>query len=253
MQMAMLEIKELCKTFDGVRAVDDFSLSLEQNKITSLIGPNGAGKTTLFNIVTGFIAPDRGNLTYNGATILNKPPYAIARNGIARTFQNLRLFKKLTAFENVMLGRQNQSGEGFFNALFSFSKKSLEHRSHIEKAEELISFVGLQDHKDELAEHLSYGQQKLLSIACCLAAEPEMLLLDEPVSGVQPAMVEKIVELIHDIVSNQGKTVLLIEHNIDFVLDISDSVVVMDEGNKIAEGSPSNIRDSTNILEAYLS
>lgn len=249
----MLEMKSLSKSFDGVRAVDDFSLSVQTGKITSLIGPNGAGKTTAFNIITGFLSPDEGDVVFDGHALLKQPPYRIARIGINRTFQNLRLFKRLTALENALLGRQDQNGERFFNALLMFSKNSAEHRRHMEKAEALLEFVGLQDHKDELAENLSYGQQKLLSIACCLAAEPQLLLLDEPVSGVQPAMIEKIVEIIRDLVSNQHRTVLLIEHNIDFVLDISDTVVVMDEGRKIAEGRPSVIKDSPEILEAYLS
>lgn len=249
----MLEIKNLSKTFDGIKAVADFSLSVSQKKITSLIGPNGAGKTTVFNLITGFLSPDGGEVILKGHSILNKSPYRIARKGITRTFQNLRLFKKLTAFENVMMGRQGQNGEKFFNALLSFSKNSTEHRSHVGKAEALLEFVGLRDHRDELAESLSYGQQKLLSIACSMAAEPDLLLLDEPVSGVQPAMIEKIVEVIHDLVWNQGKTVLLIEHNIDFVLNISDTVVVMDEGKKIAEGTPSTIKNAPEILEAYLS
>ncbi len=249
----MLEIKGISRSFDGVKAVDSFSLLAREQKITSLIGPNGAGKTTAFNIVTGFLSPDEGEVLFRGDSILNEPVYKIARKGITRTFQNLRLFKRLTALENVLLGRQNQKGEKFFNALFSFSKNSPKHRSHVERASALLEFVGLRDHKDELAENLSYGQQKLLSIACCLAAEPDLLLLDEPVSGVQPAMIEKIVEVIRDLVSNQGKTVLLIEHNIDFVLNISDTVVVMDEGKKIAEGTPSVIKNSPEILEAYLS
>lgn len=249
----MLEVKGVSRSFDGIRAVDDFSLSVQEGKITSLIGPNGAGKTTAFNIITGFIKPDGGDVLLDGRSLLKLPPYRIARLGINRTFQNLRLFKKLTARENVLLGRQNQKGEKFFNALFAFSKKSKEHRGHVEKAEALLEFVGLQDHGNELAENLSYGQQKLLSIACCLAAESKLLLLDEPVSGVQPAMIEKIAEVIRDLVSNQHKTVLLIEHNIDFVLNISDTVVVMDEGRKIAEDKPSVIKDSPEILEAYLS
>jgi ABC-type branched-subunit amino acid transport system ATPase component len=249
----MLEIKEISKAFDGVNAVDDFSLLVQEKKITSLIGPNGAGKTTAFNIVTGFLSPDAGEVLFRGHSLSNKPAYRIARKGITRTFQNLRLFEKLTACDNVLLGRQNQKGEKFFNALFSFSKNSPEHRSHVEKAEALLEFVGLHDHRDEFAENLSYGQQKLLSIACCLAAEPDLLLLDEPVSGVQPAMIEKIVNIIRELVSKQRKTVLLIEHNIDFVLNISDTVVVMDEGKKIAEGTPSTIKNSPEILEAYLS
>lgn len=248
----ILEIKNLQKSFDGVRAVNDFSLTVEEKKITSLIGPNGAGKTTVFNLITGFLLPDSGDMFFNGKSLLRQPPWKIARHGITRTFQNLRLFKGLTVFENVLLGRQGHKGEEFLPALLSFSPDSSEHRSHVEKAGTLLEFVGLQDKRDELAENLSYGQQKLLSIACCLAAEPQLFLLDEPVSGVQPAMIEKIIEVVRVLVA-QGKTILLIEHNIDFVLNISDTVVVMDEGKTIAEGVPAVIKNSPEILETYLS
>ena len=248
----MLEIKKLYKNFDGVQAVQDFSLKLEAGKVTSLIGPNGAGKTTVFNIVTGFLNASQGDVLYRGKKIHGRTPWQIARAGISRTFQNLRLFRKLTALENVLLGRQKQSGEQLLRALFTFSENSAEHRYNVEKALEQLSFVGLQDKRNDFAENLSYGQQKLLSIACCLAAEPEALMLDEPVSGVQPVMIEKIETIIHALIQ-QRKTVFLIEHDIDFVLRISDTVVVMDDGCKIAEGTPSLIQSKPEILEAYLS
>jgi ABC-type branched-subunit amino acid transport system ATPase component len=248
----MLVVKGLYKSFDGVQAVRDFSLKLETGKVTSLIGPNGAGKTTVFNIVTGFINASQGNVLYQHRKILGKTPWQIARAGISRTFQNLRLFRKLTALENVLLGIQKQSGEHLLRALFTFSEKSSEHQKNVEKALEQLAFVGLDDKRNELAENLSYGQQKLLSVACCLAANPEVLLLDEPVSGVQPAMIEKIETVIRETV-HQKKTVFLIEHDIDFVLRISDTVIVMDDGCKIAEGAPSLIQGKPEILEAYLS
>ena len=248
----MLEIKNLSKSFDGVKAVHDFSLTLEAGKVTSLIGPNGAGKTTVFNIATGFLQATKGDVLFHGESIIGTAPWKIARSGVSRTFQNLRLFRKLTALENVLLGRQNQSGEHLLRALFTFSESSPEHRQNIEKAMEQLAFLGLEDKKNDLAENLSYGQQKLLSIACCLAADPELVMLDEPVSGVQPAMVEKIETVIRELI-RQRKTVFLIEHDIDFVLRISDTVVVMDDGCKIAEGTPDLIRNKPEILEAYLS
>ncbi len=249
----MLEIKNLYKNFDGVQAVSDFSLTLQPQRITSLIGPNGAGKTTVFNVVTGFFPPTSGEVLYRSQSVMGQSPWKIARMGISRTFQNLRLFHKLTTLENVLLGRQNQNGERFLNALLRFSEKSPEYKANIEKAMSLLEFVGLADHKDELAENLSYGQQKLLSIACCLSSDPELLLLDEPVSGVQPAMVERIESILRELVEKQSKTVFLIEHDIEFVLKISDTVVVMDDGKKIAEDVPPVIQNNAEILEAYLS
>ncbi|MBI4548914.1 MAG: ABC transporter ATP-binding protein [Ignavibacteriae bacterium] len=249
----MLEIRNLNKNFDGVQAVQDFTLSLQSGKITSLIGPNGAGKTTVFNIVTGFIYPNSGTVTFDNASLRNLPPWKIAQLSISRTFQDLRLFKRLTVLENVLLGRKHQSGERFLNALLNFSTESPEYKDHLAKAISLLEFVGLMEHRSQLTENLSYGQQKLLTIACCLAAEPEMLLLDEPVSGVQPAMVDKIAEILQQLVKKRRKTIFLIEHDMEFVLRISDLVVVMDEGKKITEGNPSVIRSQPEILEAYLS
>ncbi len=248
----MLEIRNLHKSFDGVKAVQDFSLMLESGKVTNLIGPNGAGKTTVFNIVTGFLQASKGDVLFHGESIIGRSPWKVARSGISRTFQNLRLFRKLTALENVLLGRQKQSGEQLLRALFTFSENSPEHRQNIEKAMEHLALLGLEDKKNDPAENLSYGQQKLLSIACCLATEPELVMLDEPVSGVQPAMVEKIETVICELIRRR-KTVFLIEHDIDFVLKISNTVVVMDDGSKIAEGGPSLIKGNPEILEAYLS
>lgn len=248
----MLKIINLRKSFDGTRAVEDFSLTVPSGKITSLIGPNGAGKTTIFNIVTRFVSPDNGRCSFKGVPLLKLPPWMVVRMGISRSFQNLRLFRKLTLLENVMLGRQKQSAEGFANALLRFSGHSPEHTAHLQRVHDLLSFIGLADYQEELAENLSYGQQKLLSIACCLAAEPELLLLDEPVSGVQPEMVQKIESILRQLAVEQGKTIWLIEHDIEFVLRISDLVVVMDGGKKIAEDTPAIIQNTPQILEAYL-
>jgi ABC-type branched-subunit amino acid transport system ATPase component len=249
----VLQIQNLSKSFDGVQAVQDVSLSIQAGKITSLIGPNGAGKTTLFNVVTGFLQADHGTVKFKDHPLNSLSPWRIVRAGVARTFQNLRLFRKLTVLENVLLGIKGQRGEQFLNALFQFSHNSTDHTRSVKRAEELIDFVGLSTHRNELADNLSYGQQKLLSIACCLAGDPELLLLDEPVAGVQPEMIKKIEGLIKELVEKQNRTVFLIEHDIDFVLRISDTVVVMDDGRKIVEDKPESIRNNSAILEAYLS
>jgi branched-chain amino acid transport system ATP-binding protein len=249
----MLELKNISKSFDGVHAVQDVSLSVQPRKITSLIGPNGAGKTTLFNVITGFLNADGGEVRFGSESLEGLAPWRIARLGVSRTFQNLRLFRKLTALENVLLGIKGQKGEGFLNALVGFSSASAGHVANLRTARELLGLVGLEAHENELADNLSYGQQKLLSIACCVAGSPQILLLDEPVSGVQPEMIKKIEALIRMLVKEQGKTAFLIEHDMDFVLRISDTVVLMDEGHIIVEQVPESIKSNPKILETYLS
>lgn len=249
----MLQIANISKSFDGLQAVQHLTLSIQTGKITSLIGPNGAGKTTLFNIVTRFLNADQGAVKFKNQSMSNLTPWRVVQMGVARTFQNLRLFRSLTVLENVLLGIKGQRGEQFINALLRFNRNSNDHIHNIKRAEELTDIVGLSTHRNELADNLSYGQQKLLSIACCLAGDPELLLFDEPVSGVQPEMIKKIEGLIKDLVQKQRRTVFLIEHDIDFVLRISDTVVVMDEGRKIVEDKPDSIRSNSAILEAYLS
>lgn len=248
----MLDIKNLYKSFDGVQAVQDFSLALQAGKITSLIGPNGAGKTTIFNLITGFLSPNQGTMKIDGHDLRKLAPWQIVKLGVSRTFQNLRLFRKMTVLENVLLGIQRQRGEYFLNAVFTFSPTTREHHTHLMKAKEFLEFVGLAEEQNDYAENLSYGQQKLLSIACCLATEPKLLLLDEPVAGIQPAMVEKIKSVLLQLIKD-GKTVFLIEHDMGFVLNVSDTVIVMDDGKKFAEDKPAAIQNNPQILEAYLS
>lgn len=250
---SVLEITNLHKSFDGLKAVEGFSLSLESGKITSLIGPNGAGKTTVFNIVTGFLTPNSGTITFEQGRLTGLSPFGIARRGMARTFQNLRLFRKMTVLDNLLLSHQNQPGENFLNALFAYSDSSPENKRRLGKSLSLLEFVGLAEYRHELADNLSYGQQKLLTIACCLAMEPKLLMLDEPVSGVQPIMIEKITNILKELVEKEKKSVFLIEHDMDFVLRISDNVVVMDDGKKITEGTPEVVKNNPEILEAYLS
>lgn len=248
----MLEIKTLGKMFGNLVAVEDFSLSLKSGKITSLIGPNGAGKTTVFNIISGYVKQDTGEVLWCGNSLTHISPWRRSGLGIARTFQNLRVFRRLTVLENIDLAGTTPSAERFFDSVFAFSKRSPAHRRHLEWCNTLLESVGLQDRRYDLAENLSYGQQKLLSMASSLATGAILFLLDEPVAGVQPQMIDKILAIMKNLVQDEDKTIFLIEHNMGVVKEISDSIVVMDEGKKIAEDKPSAIFSNSNILEAYL-
>jgi len=246
----MLETLELSKRFDGIKAVDNVSLAFEKKKITAIIGPNGAGKTTLFNLVTGFHRPDQGKVFFKDQEITGQQPYQIARSGIARTFQDLRFLHQVTVLENVLLARQNQLGENAFYTLLGWRVKEQE-RQNRDAAEKILEFVGLQDHRHEQAGNLSYGQQKLLTLACCLAMEAELLLLDEPVSGIHEEMAEKILSLLEELVK-EGKTIVFIEHDVEAVRKVADRVIVMDEGKVIASGKPKAVLEDPRIVEAYL-
>ena len=245
----MLKVEYLTKTFGGVRAVDGVSLAFVPKQITAIIGPNGAGKTTLFNLITGFLTPDAGAVYFNGLNITKLSPNRIARLGIARTFQDLRLIHQLTALENVLLARPNLVGETWYGALFARWRK--QESKEREVAMSWLQFVGLADQANELAGTLSYGQQKLLALACCLVSNADLLLLDEPVAGVTPAIVEQLVDYIEQL-PKMGKTVVFIEHNLEVVKQLADWVVVMDEGKVIAEGKWEVISRDAKVLEAYL-
>jgi len=247
----MLEVSGITKHFDGVHAVENASLKIPQATITSLIGPNGAGKTTLFNIICGYIEADKGAVHFNGRNLNGCPPHQRASAGIGRTFQNMRLIKRLSALENLMLAFINHKSGSFIKALsYSISRKH--ETGNKEKAYELLDFVGLKDKAYEPAGSLSYGQQKLLSLACCLALDAKFLMLDEPVAGVNQETINKILSLFREL-KNSGITIFLIEHNMDAVMEISDRLIVMDEGRIIADGIPSEVKEMPEVIEAYIS
>lgn len=247
----VLTVERVSKAFGGVRALQDFSCRIEPRTIVGLIGPNGAGKTTLFNVITGFIAPDAGSVSLDGRELTRHAPFRIARMGISRTFQDLRLLRQMTVLDNLLLAGTGGLGEGLWSPFFSPRWLADRRRRNEPRAMDLLEFVGLADQANHLGSELSYGQQKLVALACCLATDPDLLMLDEPVSGIHPALVEKILEMMQGF-PKQGKTVVFIEHNLEAVMEVADKVIVMDEGKKLTEGAPSIIRDDPRVIEAYL-
>lgn len=253
MANAILSGANLRKVFDGTVAVDNISFAIEEKAITAIIGPNGAGKTTLFNLITGFLEPDRGEIYLRSKCLSGTAPYKITRLGVARTFQDLRLVRQLSVRENLQLAFPNQHGESFWNALFFPSVAQAERVTHVlSGAEDILWFVGLKSLALEQAGNLSYGQQKLLSLACCLATESEIVLLDEPVSGVHPDMAAQIVDKLVKL-KDQGKTIVFIEHDIEAVRKVAEHVLVMDHGKIIASGPKDEVLSKAEIVEAYLS
>lgn len=251
MNETVLEIVGLTKSFDGVRALADFSCELRRGEILGLIGPNGAGKTTLFNVVTGFIAPESGTISLMNSNITGLAPHRLANHAIARTFQDLRLIRRLSALDNVLLSFREQPGESIGN-VFLRSKKCREHEErNRHEAIGLLEEAGIAGKADAAAEILSYGQQKLLSLACCLASKAEVLCLDEPVAGIAPEMKEKILSMVFELPA-RGKSVVLIEHDLDVIMHMCGRVVFMDAGSKVCEGKPHEVRNNPKVIEAYI-
>ncbi len=250
--MITLETVDVTKSFGGIKAVDNVSISFESGQITALIGPNGAGKTTLFHLITGMIPPDNGQILYKGQEIQGRSPWEIARLGIGRLFQDVRIFPHLTVLENVLTAFKYQPGENPLWTLLRRKKMVEAEHSLLQKARYWLNFVGLEKLERHPGEALSFGQQKLLSLARLLANEAEVLLLDEPTAGVNPEMIQKIIDLIQKLAHKEGKTIVVIEHNMNVVLQVADWVFFMDEGRIEAFGKPEEVLAEKEVREAYI-
>jgi len=248
----LLQTNGLTKIFGGLRAVSDFDLKVHKGEILSLIGPNGAGKTTVFNVVTGIYTPEHGDVMFRGGPITGKKPHEIVRHGIARTFQNIRLFPDMTCLENIMAGQHSRARSGLLTSLLRTPGMRKEERRIREVAEQRIAQVELSAFANELAKNIAYGSQRMLEIARALASNPQLLVLDEPSSGLNPKETQDLMEFLKRLILHEDLTILLIEHDMNVVMGISDWVVVMDEGKKIAEGLPEDVYSNEDVVEAYL-
>ncbi len=250
-EVAILAAENLSKSFDGIHAVKNASIVVPKGSITGLIGPNGAGKTTFFNLLSNFLIADSGTICLNGKPIHAKPPHLIAQMGMVRTFQVPKVLSRLTVLENMLLAAQNQTGEKFWNAWFRGVKIAREEKILKDKAKHILESVGLIAMVDKYAGSMSGGQRKLLEIARALMSDPQILLLDEPAAGVNPALIEAICGHIQAW-NRAGLTFLIIEHNMDVIMSLCDRIWVLAEGRNLEDGEPAQIRNSPAVLEAYL-
>ena len=249
--MAILELKDVTKKFGGLTAVDGVNLKVEENQICALIGPNGAGKTTVFNMITGAYQVTSGDVIFNGKSICGKKPHQIVEKGIARTFQNIRLFKSATVLENVMTGFHCKTKTGMFNVIFNY-RKCMQEAECREKALEILRFLGLEDVKDLEARNIPYGHQRLLEIGRALATSPKLLLLDEPAAGMNSQEKKELVNTIRKIRDTYHLAVLLVEHDMELVMGISENITVINFGRPIACGTAEEIQNNNDVIEAYL-
>jgi len=252
--MSILEVNNLTKSFGGIIALNGFNLQIKEKEILGIIGPNGAGKSTFFNVVTGVFSPNGGEVLLRGRDISGLKPHAIAKRGIGRSFQINTLFMNATVMDNVRIGFHllaRRGLKGFFGVILSTPLQRRSEKIIDEKALEILSFVSMEHLKDTPAQNLSYGYQRTLAMAISLASAPKLLLLDEPVTALNPERVRAIMDLIRNI-RNRGTTVVMIEHNMRAIFTTCDRIVVMNHGQKLAEGTPAQVRDNQNVIEAYL-
>jgi len=247
------EAQNITKAFGGLVAVDDVSFEIPEGSIVSIIGPNGAGKTTFFNILTGLYKPTSGRLIFDGRNITTKRPDQITALGVARTFQNIRLFGTMTATENVMVGQHARMKAGLFGSIIRPPWVNKEEDAVTEKAHELLEYVGLHSRlHDLISVELSYGDQRRIEVARALASNPKLLLLDEPTAGMNPNESERFREFMQMVRDDRGLTILLIEHDMKVVMGVSERITVLDHGEKVAEGEPQEVRENPRVIEAYL-
>lgn len=249
---SVLDAQNISVVFGGLVAVNDVSFDIPEGSIVSLIGPNGAGKTTFFNVLTGLYQPTSGNVLFDGEDITGRVPHKIAAGGMARTFQNIRLFGMMTAQENVMVAMHSKMKSGVWATTFRTKKQRREEEEARAFAQELLDFVGVGKATHEYARNLSYGDQRRLEIARALALRPKVILLDEPTAGMNPNESAAFVEFVRRLRTERGVSVLLIEHDMSVVMQVSERITVLDQGQKIAEGSPSEIKNNPRVIEAYL-
>lgn len=248
----ILEITGLTHYFDSLRAVSDFSVTIKEGELVGLIGPNGAGKTTVFNLITGVYRPTAGSIRYSGAQLVGLPSHEIIQMGIARTFQNIRLFANLTVLDNVLIAYHPHAGYGLADAIFRSRRYRERERTMIERGQELLEVFGLEDRQNDIAGSLPYGLQRRLEIARALATQPRLLLLDEPAAGMNPQEIDQLMELIHFIRDRFHLTIFLVEHRMRLVMNICEWITVMDFGEIIARGKPEEVRGDPRVIEAYL-
>jgi ABC-type branched-subunit amino acid transport system ATPase component len=248
----VLKVDQLTKDFDNLRAVDHCSFEVSQGLIFGLIGPNGSGKTTVFNMVTGFLEPTAGRVSFKGQEITGLRPYQIGQLGIVRTFQLVRAFNRMTVMENLLTGPRNQAGENCFLGVLQTAKVRRQEQEAIQRAWGLLALLGLEKVADEYCGNLSYAEQKMVEITRALMTDPQLILLDEPASGINPTLVNQILDYIRRLRDEQGKTFLVVEHDMRVIMNLCDRIAVLNYGQKIAEGTPAEISADSRVIDAYL-